>query len=71
MTADSRAHHGQVPGRPEWILGDGTDVLRPGITPDRVGEAGAGFPVVDAEHPTVMVDQVRRAAMTEQAPLRT
>lgn len=62
MMADYRAHHGEVQGSPHWFLADGTDVHNPGITLHWVGEAGAGFPVVDADNPAVVVDLVRRAA---------
>jgi hypothetical protein len=68
MMADYRAHHGQVQGSPHWFLADGTDVHNPVITLHGVGEAGAGFSVVDADDPTVIADLVARAAAAGQAP---
>lgn len=62
MMADYRAHHDQVQGSPHWFLTDGSDVHNPGIDLHWVGEAGAGFPVVDADDPSAMTELVRRAA---------
>ncbi|HEY4615026.1 MAG TPA: hypothetical protein VIG75_06165 [Citricoccus sp.] len=62
MMADYRAQREQVQGSPHWFLADGSDVHNPGIELHWVGEAGAGFPVVDADDPGAMADLVRRAA---------
>ena len=62
MMADYRAHHGQVQGSPHWFLAEGTDVHNPGVDLHWVGEAGAGFPVAEADEPSVMAELVHRAA---------
>ncbi len=52
-----------VQGSPHLFLPDGTDVHNPGVEQHWVGEKGRGFPVVDADDPTVYGDLLRRAAV--------
>ena len=47
---------------PHFFLADGTDVHNPGVSMHQVGKPGAGFLVVDADHPEVYDQMVRRAA---------
>lgn len=52
-----------VQGSPHLFLPDGTDVHNPGIDKRWVGEPGAGgFPVVDADDPSVYTGLLRSAA---------
>ena len=51
-----------VQGSPHFFLPDGTDVHNPGVSMHQVGKPGAGFLVVDADHPEVYDQMVRRAA---------
>ncbi|MDD9207048.1 hypothetical protein PU560_11305 [Georgenia sp. 10Sc9-8] len=62
MVRDYREHADEVQGSPHFFLADGSDVHNPGIELHWVGEAGAGFPVVDADDPDAMAALVRRAA---------
>lgn len=62
MMADYRKHRDDVQGSPHFFLGDGSDVHNPGIELHWEGEAGAGYPVVDSDDPTVYERLVRRAA---------
>jgi predicted DsbA family dithiol-disulfide isomerase len=62
MMADYREHHEEVQGSPHWFFADGSEVHNPGIELHWVGEAGAGFPVVDADDPAAMAALVRHAA---------
>jgi hypothetical protein len=51
-----------VQGSPRFFLADGTDIHNPGIAMHQIGSPGAGFPVLDADDPSVYEDLVRRAA---------
>ncbi|MFC8190641.1 DsbA family protein [Cellulomonas sp. NPDC057328] len=62
MMRDYRARADDVQGSPHFFLQDGSDVHNPGVELHWVGEAGAGFPVVDAYEPEAFADLVRRAA---------
>jgi hypothetical protein len=62
MMTDYREHHDQVRGSPHWFLADGSEVHNPGIELHWVGQAGAGFPVIDAYDPGALAELVRRAA---------
>jgi predicted DsbA family dithiol-disulfide isomerase len=53
-----------VRGSPHLFLPDGTDVHNPGVTLHWEGDYQAGFPVVDADDPSVYEDLVKRAAET-------
>lgn len=50
-----------IPGSPTFRLADGTTVTNPGITVHWQGPWAAGFPVVDADDPSVYDDLVKRA----------
>lgn len=52
-----------VRGSPHLFLPDATDVHNPGVTLHWVGEKGTGFPVVDADDPSVYEDILRRSAL--------
>lgn len=56
------ARDGKVQGSPHLFLPDGSDVHNPGVEKHWLGEPGEGFPVVDADDPSVYDDLVRRAA---------
>lgn len=57
------ARSATVQGSPHLFLPDGTDAHNPGIDKRWVGEPGkGGFPVVDADDPSVYADLLRRAA---------
>lgn len=51
-----------VRGSPHLFLPDGTDTHNPGIEMHWEGEHGEGFPVVDADDPSVYEDILDRAA---------
>jgi predicted DsbA family dithiol-disulfide isomerase len=57
-----RAERDGVKGSPHVFLADGTSVHNPGITMHWEGEHGAGFPVVDADDPSVYDDLLHRAS---------
>jgi predicted DsbA family dithiol-disulfide isomerase len=59
MIADYRRHRDDVQGSPHVFLPDGGDVLNPGI--ELHEQEDAGYPVVDADDPSVYEDLVRRA----------
>ncbi|RBY90926.1 DsbA family protein [Blastococcus sp. TF02A-26] len=59
MMADYRAHAGEVQGSPHFFLADGSDVHNPGTEQH---SSDAGYPVVDADDPSVYEELVRRAA---------
>lgn len=50
-----------IEGSPHLVLPDGTDVHNPGIRLHWEGEKGRGFPVVDADDPSVYEDILRRS----------
>jgi hypothetical protein len=50
-----------IPGSPTLRLPDGTTVTNPGMTVHWVGPWAAGYPIVDADDPSVY-DLLRRAA---------
>ncbi|HVE46723.1 MAG TPA: hypothetical protein VNA57_08265 [Acidimicrobiales bacterium] len=56
-----------IEGSPELVLPDGTQHHHPGVEIHWEGNKGAGFPVVDADDPSVYVDLLHRSA----APART
>lgn len=56
------AHDLGVNGSPHLFLPDGTDAHNPGIEMHWEGEHGEGFPVIDADDPSVYHDLLRRAA---------
>lgn len=62
MMRGYREHVDDVQGSPHFFLADGSDVHNPGIQLHWVGDPGAGFPVVDADDPSVFDDLIRRAA---------
>ncbi len=62
MMRGYREHVDDVQGSPHFFLADGSDVHNPSIQLHWVGDPGAGFPVVDADDPSVFDDLVRRAA---------
>ena len=51
-----------IPGSPTLRLPDGTAVTNPGMTVHWEGPWAAGYPIVDADDPTVYDDLLRRAA---------
>ena len=57
-----RAAAGDVRGSPHLFLPDGTDMHNPGIRTHWEGEHGVGFPVIDADDPSVFDDVLTRAA---------
>ena len=72
---DGRARHhvveqwheavdGPVKGSPHFFLPDGSDEPNPGIAMHWEGEHGRGFPVVDADDPSVYERLLERAAAT-------
>lgn len=52
-----------IQGSPHLFLPDGTDVHNPGLEVRWAGEKGRGFPVVDADDPSVYTDILRRSAL--------
>ncbi|MEY2433141.1 MAG: hypothetical protein QOC92_2866 [Acidimicrobiaceae bacterium] len=56
------AADGPVKGSPHLFLPDGSDEPNPGITMHWEGEHGRGFPVVDADDPSVYEELLGRAA---------
>ena len=50
-----------VKGSPHVFLADGTNLHNPGITTHWEGEKPGGFPVIDADDPSVYDDLLRRA----------
>jgi predicted DsbA family dithiol-disulfide isomerase len=52
---------GPVKGSPHLFLADGSDAANPGITMHWEGKPGHGFPVVDADDPSIVEQLVRRA----------
>ena len=52
-----------VQGSPHLFLPDGTDVHNPGVELHWEGKKGRGFPVVDADDPSVYDDIVRRSVL--------
>ena len=59
-----RAAAGDVRGSPHVFLPDGTDVHNPGTHHHWEGEHGVGFPVIDADDPSVFDELLTRAAGT-------
>lgn len=59
-----RAAAGDVRGSPHLFLPDGTDVHNPGTRHHWEGEHGVGFPVIDADDPSVYDELLTRAAGT-------
>lgn len=57
-----RARSEDVAGSPHLFLPDGGDLHNPGITLHWQGRQGRGFPVVDADDPTVYDELLQRAA---------
>lgn len=51
-----------VKGSPHLFLSDGADAHNPGIEMHWEGEHGEGFPVIDADDPSVYRDLLKRAA---------
>jgi predicted DsbA family dithiol-disulfide isomerase len=58
----ARAQSDEVQGSPHLFLPDGSDVHNPGVQFHWQGAHGRGFPVVDADDPSVFDDLLRRAA---------
>lgn len=56
------AEEGPVKGSPHVFLCDGTDAANPGVTLHWEGEHGHGFPVVDADDPSVYESLLLRSA---------
>ncbi|MDP9388854.1 MAG: DsbA family protein [Actinomycetota bacterium] len=52
-----------IQGSPHFFLPDGTDVHNPGVRFHWEGEKGRGFPVVDADDPSVYEDMLRRTVL--------
>ncbi len=57
-----RSSTDEVQGSPHLFLADGSDAHNPGVTHHWQGRKGRGFPVVDADDPSVYDDLLRRAA---------
>lgn len=57
-----RARSDEVAGSPHVFLPDGSDAHNPGVRLHWQGAHGRGFPVVDADDPSVYDDLLRRAA---------
>lgn len=57
-----RSSTDEVQGSPHLFFADGSDAHNPGITHHWQGRKGRGFPVVDADDPSVYDDLLRRAA---------
>lgn len=57
-----RSSTDEVQGSPHLFLADGSDAHNPGVTHHWQGRKGSGFPVVDADDPSVYDDLLRRAA---------
>ncbi|MDP8987300.1 MAG: DsbA family protein [Actinomycetota bacterium] len=57
-----RAQSAEVQGSPHLFLADGSDTHNPGVRLHWQGAHGRGFPVVDADDPSVYDDLLRRAA---------
>ena len=55
------AERGEVQGSPHVFVADGTNVHNPGIKMHWEGEKPGGFPVIDADDPSVYDDLLRRA----------
>ena len=55
------AEEWSVSGSPHLFFADGSSVANPGITMHWQGEHGRGFPVVDADDPSIYEDLLRRA----------
>jgi predicted DsbA family dithiol-disulfide isomerase len=64
MLRTYRAHREVVQGSPHLFFADGYDVHNPGIEMHQVGEAGAGFLVLDSHDPSVYRELIDRAAAT-------
>lgn len=62
MAQRAAAEREDVQGSPHLFLPDGTDAPNPGITLHWEGDHGRGFPVVDADDPSVFDELVERAA---------
>jgi predicted DsbA family dithiol-disulfide isomerase len=62
MMATYLACGDEVKGSPHFFLADGSSVHNPGIAMHQEGEPGAGFLVVDSDHPDVYDALVRQAA---------
>jgi hypothetical protein len=58
-----------IPGSPTLRLSDGSTVTNPGTTVHWQGPWAAGYPIVDADDPSVYDDLLRRAA--QPAPGRS
>jgi predicted DsbA family dithiol-disulfide isomerase len=65
MMADYRAHADEVQGSPHFFLADGSDVHNPCT---ELHWEDAGYPVVDADDPSVYEGLVRRAADAAARP---
>ena len=57
-----QARADEVKGSPHLFLPDGTDAHNPGLELHWEGKPGVGYPVVDADDPSVYRELVRRAA---------
>lgn len=57
-----RAAAGDVRGSPHLFLPDGTDLHNPGISMHWEGEHGVGFPIIDADDPSVYDELLTRSA---------
>ena len=57
-----QAERQDVKGSPHLFLPDGSDAHNPGILMHWEGEHGRGFPVIDADDPSVYEDLLRHAA---------
>ncbi|MFC0861227.1 DsbA family protein [Sphaerimonospora cavernae] len=63
MDQFTAARHGRVTCSPHVFLYDGTDFANPGVRARWVnGDFGVGFPVIDADDPTIYTDILARAA---------
>jgi len=56
------AQRSGVRGSPHVFLADGSDAHNPGVTFHWEGDAGVGFPVIDADEPMAYDQLLRRAA---------
>lgn len=62
MDQAEKAAGGRVQGSPHLFLPDGSDVHNPGVEMHWEGEKGRGFPVIDADDPSVYAGLLHRAA---------
>jgi hypothetical protein len=64
MMRDYQRHRDDVQGSAHLFFADAYQTHNPGVRMHWEGDAGAGFPVVDADDPSVFADLVARAAAT-------